>query len=369
MTVRIGDVTFSDWVSLKYEGGYTDTFIFHIDALNGLPPFVYRPLLQRLIAHLNQKRPGASLWIRVDSPGEWYLAEVKRSILPGLGLPYAVTRVEEEPDYCSFSYRPRLFYSSLHRPPAVEDGFSHVSQEELKCLQVLGRIRKGNEDEVASLVGLPETLTYDILQLLQKSGLAVHKIGEKIQKDKSMPKEMDPFPMWHPTRAGLAIALRSWGASKKVHFSGFKELSPHQIGSPHRNTSRMWPAWLRSAYPRVEIWTGWSETKLPGISVYPDALAWGKVQGYETLFWLEVGDDHKSRDEINQVTRKRLGDAWKFCQETGMRLVFVQLSVNWVIETVRWSIKGLSSDVSIILANKHDFGKLPTVEWGKVTVS
>ena len=37
MTVRLGDVTFSDWISLKFEGGYTDTFIFDIDALNGLP--------------------------------------------------------------------------------------------------------------------------------------------------------------------------------------------------------------------------------------------------------------------------------------------------------------------------------------------
>ncbi len=367
MTVRIGDVTFSDWVSLKYDGGYTDTFIFHIDALNGLPPFVYRPLLQRLVARLNQKRSGASLWIRVDSPGEWYLAEVKRSILPGLGLPYVVTRVEEEPDYCSFSYRPRLFYSSQHRPPDVEDGFSHVSQEELKCLQVLGRIRKGNEDEVASLVGLPETLTYDILQLLQKSGLTVHKIGEKIQKDKSMPKEMDPFPMWHPTRAGLTIALRSWGASKKVHFSGFKELSPHQIGSLHRNTSRMWPAWLRSAWPHTEIWTGWSETRLPDISVYPDALAWGRIQGYETLFWLEVGDNHKNRKQIEGITQKRLDEAWKFCQETGIRLVYTQLSVRWVEDAVRWACVNLPEGMAVVMGNIRRFGKLPVMEWGKTT--
>lgn len=364
MTVRIGDVTFSDWISLKYEGGYTDTFIFHIDALNDLPPFVYRPLLQRLVAHLNQKRPGSSLWIRVDSPGEWYLAEVKRSILPGLGLPYAVTRVEEEPDYCSFSYRPRLFYSSLHRPPAVEDGFSHVSQEELKCLQVLGRIRKGDEDEVASLVGLPETLTYDILQSLQKSGLTVHKIGEKMQKDKSMPYEMDPFPMWHPTRAGLAIALRSWGASKKVHFSGFKELSPHQIGSPHRNTSRMWPAWLRSAWPDTEIWIGWSEVRLPEMSVLPDSLAWGRIQGYETLFWLEVGDEHKRRDKITEITTRRLDQARGLCDQTGIRLVYAQLSTNWVNESARWACINLPKDVAVVMGNMNKFGELPIVEWG-----
>jgi hypothetical protein len=367
MTVRIGDVTFSDWVSLKYEGGYTDTFIFHIHALNGLPPFVYRPLLQRLVTHLKQKRPGASLWIRVDSPGTWYLAEVKRSILPGLGLPYVVTGIFEEPDYYSFSYRPGLFYSSRCPPPAVDDGYSHVSQEELKCLQVLGRIRKGDEDEVASLAGLPESLTYDILQSLQKSGLTVHKIGEKIQKDKSMPKEMDPFPLWHPTRAGLSIALRSWGVSKKVHFSGFKELSPHQIGSLHRNTSRRWSAWLRSAYPRAEIWTGWSEVQFPGASVIPDALAWGRIQGYETVFWLEVGDEHKKGLEIEDITQKRLREAIKLCQRTGVRLVYAQVGPNWVQKAACWGIEQLPSDVAVIMSGWSRHERLPNVEWGGIT--
>ena len=56
MTIRLGDVTFSDWISLEYEGGFTDTFIFDIDALNGLPPFVYHPLLQRLVAELDKKK-------------------------------------------------------------------------------------------------------------------------------------------------------------------------------------------------------------------------------------------------------------------------------------------------------------------------
>jgi hypothetical protein len=367
MTVRIGDVTFSDWVSLKYEGGYTDTLIFHIHALNGLPPFVYRPLLQRLVAHLNQKRPGASLWIQVDSPGAWYLAEVKRSILPGLGLPYVVTSFFEEPDYYSFSYRPGLFYSSRCPPSSVEDGFSHVSLEELKCLQVLGRIRKGDESEVASLARLPESLTYDILHSLQKSGFAVLKIGEKIQKDKSVPKEMDPFPMWHPTRAGLAIALRSWGASKKVHFSGFKELNSYQIGTPHRNTSRMWPAWLRSSYPNAEIWIGWSEVQIPGASVIPDALAWGRIQGYETLFWLEVGDEHKKGLEIEDITQKRLREAIKLCQRTGVRLVYAQVGPNWVQKAACWGIEQLPSDVAVIMSGWSRHERLPNVEWGGIT--
>ena len=363
MTVRLGDVTFSDWTSLQYEGEYTDTFIFHIDALNGLPPFGYRPLLQRLVAELNQKRPGASLWIRVDSPGEWYVMEVKRSMTRGFSIPYIVTRLGEEPDYRKFSFRPKLYDSSLPRPPAVDDGLSRFSQEELRCLQVLTRIRKGSEDEIASLAGLSETRTDDVLQGLQDSKLVVHKLGKKIQKEKSKPKEMDPYPMWHPTRPAVSISLRSWGASRQVDFSKVKELNPDKICTPHRNTSRIWLAWLRSAYPREQIWTGWSEIKLPGISVYPDALAWGKIQGYETLFWLEVGDDHKSRKVIEKITKQRLKSAWKFCQRTGARLVYAQLSPDWVHEAASWSFKNLPPEIAIVQGNSRKFGKLPIIEW------
>ena len=368
MTVRICDVTFADWISIEHAGRYTDTFIFHIDALNGLPPFGYRPLLQRLVAELNQKRPGASLWIRVDSPGEWYLAEIKRSLLRGLGIPYIVTRANEQPDYYSFSFRPRLFSPSLNRPPALDNGFSHVSMEARKCLQVLGRIRKGNEDEIASLTGLSKKVTLDILYGLKKNKLVEHKVGKKIQKDKSKPVEMDPFPLWHPTRRGLSIALRSWGASKKVDFSRVKELNPDKICTPHRNTSRKWLAWLRSAYLRAEIWTGWSETHLPGISVFPDALAWGRIQGYETLFWLEVGDEHKSRKKIEKITNKRLDEAWKLCKRTGIRLVYAQLSTNWVLEAARWACVKLPEGVAVVMGNRKRFGELPMVEWGNKSV-
>jgi hypothetical protein len=369
MTVRVGDVTFSDWVSLEYEDGWTDTFIFRINALNGLPPFGYRPLLQRLVAHLNLKRRGASLWIQVDAPGDWYLAEVKRAILPGLSLPYVVTRVGDVPDYRSFSYRPRLFYSSLHRPPAVEDGFSDVSQEELRCLQVLGRIVKGDEDEIASLAGIPEKETYKLLDILKNKEFVEHKISPKIQKEKSKPVQMDDAPLWHAVRDGLSIALRSWGVPNRMAFNSRKEGNLHQIGTPHRNTSRRWPAWLRSAWPQAEIWAGWSEVRLPEISVLPDGLAWGRIQGYESLFWLEVGDEHKSRKQIKEITKKRLDEAWEFCQVTGVRLVYTQLSVDWVQEAARWAFVNLPKEVAVVMGNKRKFWGLPNLEWGRLVIN
>jgi len=363
MTVRLGDVTFSDWVSLEYEDGFTDTFIFHVDSMNGLPPFGYRPLLQRLVAELNKKRRGASLWIRIDSPGDWYLMEIKLAMRRGLSIPYSVTRAEEVPDFRSFSFCPTLYPLPQKRPPAIENGLAGITQEQIKCLQVLVRTRKGTVDEIASLTGLSEKITGNTVEELQDNNQAVFKLGEKTQKDKSKPKEMDPYPMWHPTRPGMSIALRSWGASRQLAFSGIKEMNSHLIGTAHRTTSRRWPAWLRSAYPHAEIWSGWSETKMPGISVYPDALAWGKIQGYETLFWLEVGDNHKKRNEIELITKKRLKSAWKFCKRTGVRLVYAQLSQEWVLEAARWSLTNLPSEIAVIMGNSKKFGKLSVIEW------
>lgn len=369
MTVQLGDVTFSDWVSLEYEGGFTDTFIFHIDALNGLPPFGYRPLLQRLVAELSKKRRGASLWIQVTSPGEWYVMEVKRSMTDGFSVPYVVTSNDKTPDYLNFSFGPRLFASSLPRPPKVDDEFSRFSHEELKCLQVLTRNLKGSEKEIASLTDLPETTTNDVLRDLQKSKMAFFKLGEVIQKDKSKPKMMDPYPMWHPTRKGRSVALRSWGVSSGVDFSGVKELSPHLIGTSHRTISRRWMAWLRSAYPLTKIWAGWTEVQLPETFVRPDALAWGRIQGFETLFWLEIGDEHKGRKDIERITKIRLASALKFSQATGVRLVYAQISPKWVQKAVCIALGPLTWDMAALMASTRRLGNLPTVEWGVITTS
>jgi hypothetical protein len=367
MTVRLGDVTFSDWISLEYEGGFTDTFIFDIDALNGLPPFVYHPLLQRLVAEVDRKRPGASLWIRVTSPGEWYLMEVKRSMTDGFSVPYVVTSKDKTPDYHSFSFGPRLFSPALPPPPKVDDEFSHFSCEELKCLQVLTRNRKGSLEEIASLAGLPETPTLDVLRGLQKKKTVIFKLGEVFQKDKSKPKKMDPYWMWHPTRKGVSAALRSWGASKGVDFSEVKELNQHLIGTPHRTNSRRWLAWLRSAYPLTEIWTGWTEVQLPEIFVRPDALAWGRIQGFETLFWLELGDEHKKKEVIKRITRIRLASALQFCQQTGIRLMYAQISPKWVQKAVGIALSPLPPNMAAVMTSTRRFGKLPTVEWGQRT--
>jgi hypothetical protein len=227
-------------------------------------------------------------------------------------------------------------------------------------------MEKGSEQEIASQAGLSVEITVDLLESLKAKKLAVYKISPKIQSDKSKPEQMDLFPLWHPRSKGLSIALRSWGVPTALDFKNRAEENLQQIGTPHRQVSRKWSEWLKSAWPKAEIWAGWSEVRLPEVSVLPDGLAWGRIQGYETLFWLEVGDEHKKRDKITDITTKRLGQAWEFCERTGVRLVYVQLSTNWVHEAARWACVDLPEKVAVVMGNQRKFGELPVIEWGRV---
>ena len=371
MTVRVGDVTFSDWVALPYKGLHTDTFIFYINALNGLPPFKYRGLLQRLSAHLIGKRRNASLWIQVDAPGEWYLMEVKRSFRWGLGLsvPYAITPAGRIPEWTEFSRPPILWHSANHTPPVVEKKTPSVSPEELKCLQVLARIQEGLDLEIASLAGLDVEASNVAVSSLLKKKLICHVTVTEVPTDRGVVPTQLTTPYLKLTRKGLSLAMRSWGAPAGVQFTDRKEPDPKHTQTTHRHISRLWPMWLRFAYPNADIWTGWSEAQLPGTSVLPDALAWGRIQGFETLFWLEVGDEHKERQEIEKITRKRIMEAIKICRETGVRLIYAQVSPDWVKKAVCWGIEKLPSDTAVIMSGWNKFGTLPIVEWGKITAA
>jgi len=366
MTVRIGNMTFADWVSLPFEGGWTDTFIFRVSSQACLPPFDYAPLLKRIVAPTRRKRNSASIWVQVNSSGEWFAAELKNS-LRGLRLPFAVTRGDQTPDFLDFSLRPWLGYAPSPRPPSVEEKSLPVTLEELSCLQALGRMEKGDEHEIASLAGMPLDGSKPLLIDLEKKRLAVYKTSPQIRRGKSGSKQLDLFPSWHLTGKGLSLALRSWGVPKGVEFRARREENRYQIGREHRHIARRWPAWLQSAWSQAEIWTGWSEVGIPSLSVIPDGLAWGRIQGYETLFWLEVGDEHKTKDQILEVMSTRLRQAIQLSERTGVRLVFTLLSNPWVHEAARWACANLPEEVAVVMGERRWFGELPVMEWGQIT--
>jgi hypothetical protein len=365
MTVRIGKITFSDWKSLHFQDGWTDTFIFRMSARVCLPPSDYARLIRRVVSPLQRLRRSASIWVQVDGRGGWYAAEVRR-VLKGLRLPVAVTR-EEEVDWLDFSFRPWLGVAPLPPPPSVEDKPCHLSQEAMLCLQALGRMVKGNEQEIASLAGLPLSTVQRLLPQLQKDRLAIYKVGHQILRKKSRPVQMDRFPLWHLTRPGLSLALRKWGVPRNVLFPSRHERNLFQVGTKHRHIARLWPEWLKAAWPQAEIWTGWSEVGIPGFNVIPDALAWGQIWEYETLFWLEVGDEHKSRDQIREDMAKRLGQAIQLSERTGVGLVFAHLGPHWVHEAARWACVKLPIHFAVAMGDWRHYGKLPIIEWGKLT--
>jgi len=368
MTVRIGDVTFFDWTSLQYPDGWTDTFIFRIDAKSCIPPFNYAPLIRRMVAHVVHKRACASIWVQVDSPGEWFAAEVRRS-LRGLKLPFAVTRTGGKSEILEFSCKPRMFVNPPAHPLVVDENLPPVSSDELRCLQALARMEQGLESEVSSLTGLTRNATTNCLGSLADQVFLAYEMRLKIPPVKSKPKQISSLPYWYIKRRGLNLALRSWGVPRGVVFWRRKEAYLWQLGTAHRHIARLWPDWLRSAWPAAEIWAGWSEVRIPESRVVPDGLAWGRVQGYETLFWLEVGDTHKSEDEIMKTTRKRLVHARRLCQRTGVRLVYTQLSADWVHNAARWAYVDLTNEEAVVMGNMKRFGKLPMLEWGSINQS
>jgi hypothetical protein len=368
MTVRVGNMTFSDWVSLPFRDKWTDTFIFRIDAQACIPPFEYAPLLRRIVARVRRKRSCASLWVKVDGPGDWFVIEVRKS-LKGLKMPHAVTHAGRKVEYKNFSFPPTLLHSPLPHPPIVEEKLLSITEEELRCLQVLGRMKKGNEDEIASLAGLPNDATRNILTTLKQRNLVEYKSSPRIKRGKSKPTQLDLFSSWHTTSEGLSVALRSWGVPKGMQFTARLEKHLSQIGNGHRTRARIWSAWLKSAWPQVEIWANWSEVRLPEVLVIPDGLVWGRIDGYETLFWLEVGDGHKSREQIIRITQIRLNQGLRFCKRTGVRLVYTQLSTKWVHDSARWGLTNLSPEVAVVMGDQRKIRELPVLEWGKITAN
>lgn len=194
----------------------------------------------------------------------------------------------------------------------------------------------------------------------------------------------------------VSLALRSWGVSAGVSFPRRKErryggkkrsefLSSSKgdgrkvlyVGGRHRNTSRLWPAWMRTAWPdRATIWAGWSEVYLGsalspgGMSkggARPDALAWGLLDGRETIFWLEVESGNRSKAEIAKKAIRGINKAIQYVGSfSNLDLVVAFLWPPWVIGGIRDVLGDVPERVAVVLAGWTNFGVLPELVWGKV---
>jgi hypothetical protein len=189
-------------------------------------------------------------------------------------------------------------------------------------------------------------------------------VGDKAI-ERVVPDEKKSYPFWRITRKGTSAALRSWGLPAEYYFPERKE---HRtpMDSRHRRVSRQWLAWVKKAWSHAEVWAGWSEVRIKGLDATPDALAWGRMDGVEVLFWLEVESGHSSRELIRKKLARRLAQASAYAESLKVRLVFVLLAMPWVQEAARGALAGISSNTACVAGNWRGFGKLPVVEWGKI---
>ena len=359
MPVLFENMLFSDWRTTQKDGQWLDVFVLRISPFASLPPVEYALGMYRLASVLIRKRPNAALWVQVESPGRWYL-ETMRSVLRWKGkLPIAVTAPSSlaKPDLFDFLVLPFWDPKRPYGPERVKVEPPPFNNQALTCLQTLGRIDSGTLPEIASLAGLPPIQALAGLDALEQAGLVAHA-------ETSDKKEL--VTTWRLKKEGLSLALRSWGIPKDVSFGRRKEMALSDPAGEHRLISRLWPGWLRSAWPHAQVWTGWSEASLPGLLLTPDGLAWGKLGGRETLFWLEVESGHSTREEIRRKIRRRFVLAAEYAKEKKVGLVFALLGRAWVCEAARPAFVDVPTHVAVTMGDWRNENQLPFTEWGRV---
>ena len=368
--IRVGSLLFDDWHSLLLDEGWSDTFVYRLLASDGLPPVDYARAVRRVVPPLLKLRHSASLWVTVESPsgGTWYTEQVHRT-LHGISAPVAVTDgLDTPPELNDFSFYPWTERIQSPPPPQVDNPLSaDIPPNELRCLQVLARLEQAYTLEVASLAGCSRPTARKALKSLHE-----RKLLDFVPDSSNV-----RYPYWEIRRGGVSLALRSWGVSVGVSFPrrkerryGGKKRSNREktlyVGGRHRNTSRLWPAWLRSAWPdRATIWVGWSEVFLGGSR--PDALAWGLLDGRETIFWLEVESGNRSKVEIARKAIRSINKAILYTSSfSDLDLVVAFLGPPWAMGGIRDMLSDIPGRVAVALAGWTDFGMLPEPVWGKV---
>jgi hypothetical protein len=368
--VRVGSLLFDEWQSLLLNGGWSDTFVYRLSANDGLPPVDYARAVRRVVPPLLKLRHSASLWVAVESPagGTWYAEQVRRT-LHGISAPVAVTNgIGDPPHLNDFSFFPWTERIQSPPPPQAENPVPEdISANELRCLQVLARLEQAYTLEVASLLGCSRPTARKALNTLRERDLLdYYPESGRVR-----------YPYWEIRRRGVSLALRSWGVSAGVSFPRRKERRyggkkrDHDkkvlyVGGRHRSTSRLWPAWLRKAWPdRATIWAGWSEVFLGGSR--PDALAWGLLNERETIFWLEVESGNRSKVEIARKAIRSINKAILYVDSfSDLDLVVAFLGPPWVLGGIKDVLSDVPGHVAVVLAGWTDFGVLPEPVRGKV---
>jgi hypothetical protein len=330
-----------------------------------LPPFSYCKILSKLFLAITKGQPTASLWIKVDAPGLWFALEIQRG-LRDLKIPVAVTQPAAALTLSDFNLLPWTSRSQTSSTAGEAAWKNPVSVQEVNCLRVLARLRSASTQEIASLAGMSERSTFRMLARVITKKYVAHLFPKRINGNPLQNYEYIS-PYWSITRLGLSIALRSWHVPPGTSSSWRMEAS-HGEGKRHRRTARQWVGSLKKDIGALgEIWAGWTEVYLTDLHVIPDALAWGCIEGIETLFWLEVESGHISGEEVIRNTIHRFQAASAYAADREVQLVFAVLGRPWVGKVVRVAFTNIMPHVAVLIGDWKDFGHLAEIQWGKIS--
>jgi hypothetical protein len=342
-----------EWTPIDLIGGKVklDIFKHSLSATDGLPPYAQARMIDLISIQLKKARPSPALWVSLDAPGTWYLQELQR--LVKRRIPIAILPADQLPqDAWDFKPYPVPHHVSqpgeqwLASPFWVSD--YGIKASALRILRILARLKTGHTREIASLAGFSETHVRHLLKELQADNLIEWK-------------QIDKYEGWEIRTTGMRLAHRSWNLPKGAYFAPYRREFRY-AGERHRRVARMWRAWLDAAYPGIEIWESWTEVPLQkGI---PDALAWGRHRGRETLFWLEVDSGHSSKKIMKRNYRGRVWNAYDHAKEWGIPIVFCVMGPPWVVEEFPFCISRALPNLAMIGHDWREFGILPDYEFG-----
>ena len=380
MPVRVGSAVFDDHVSLEvWPKSWTDTFVFPVGYDAALPPWDYAEAVKTTIPVLKKMRRSPSLWVPVRAPGKWYYEEVRYALRNPM-IPVAVTRGRQTlPRAVDFSVLPGVSGSPNVGGVPV-DVPSQLSERAQRCLLTMARLVSAYTNEVANTSLINRTYCLDALRELESRGFVEyhehdpyidsHIISVRRRSSAGQKKEKDIYPYWRIRRPGVSAALRLWGVPAGGKFE-FRSERNKLLDSPHRRKSRQWPSWVQKALPHANIYVGWSEVGIPGLRANPDSLAWGEMNGIETLFWMEVESGKSSRQLILDKTISRWQKAVTYTNYIGINLLFVFLGMPWVRNVARMAFMDIPDSCAVIVADwtKDNFGIMPYPKWGEVVLA
>ena len=334
------------------QGVVLDIFRHHISYKDGLPPYAQARIIDRIVNQLMKARPNPALWISVETPGNWYYAELKR--LVKFKIPMTI-QPASKPVVWEWQF------SSPIQPTRIQEGgvpslapcFDPkeygIKGPALRILQILARLKTAHRPEIASLASFSESHVRNLLKQLQVEGLIERQ-------------QIGKYEGWAIRTKGLRLAHRSWNIPKGVHFTKYRGEFRY-AGERHRRKARMWRAWLEKAYPDIEIWEAWTEVPIQrGI---PDALAWGTHQGKEMLFWLEVDSGKSSGKTMQRIYSGRIAQAYRHAVAWNLPIVFCIMGPGWVVRHFRRYDYSKFTPIAVIGHDWRDFGGLPLYAMGE----